>query len=166
TYIMQEELKEKTLERLNTCGIYFRGDDVAVAAEQLALNKKLVITEDGVTLPNIYYSEHKAAEKVSSILAHNPDELDLELDKDVISGIEKTLSIDYNDKQRHAILNALTEKVSISTEGPGTGKTTIVKEIITLYQEIFEYEDYDSYEMKNYQVKLVTPTAPTSKQID
>lgn len=165
TYIMHEELKEKTLERLNTSGIYFRGDDVAVAAEQLALNKKLVITEDRVTLPNIYYSEHKAAEKVSSILAHNPDELDLEHAKDVISGIEKTLSIDYNDKQRHAILNALTEKVSIITGGPGTGKTTIVKGIITLYQEIFEYEDYDSYEPKNYPVKLVAPTGRASKRM-
>lgn len=165
TYIMHDELTEKTLERLNTSNMYFRGDDVAVAAEQLALNKKLIITEDRVTLPNIYYSEHKAAEKVSHILSHNHDEIDLDDAKDVVKDIEKTLSIDYNDNQRDAILNALTEKVSIITGGPGTGKTTIVKGIITLYQEVFEYEDYDSYEPKDYPIKLVAPTGRASKRM-
>ena len=165
TYILHDELKEKTLERLNTGAVYFREDDVSVAVEQLALNKKLIITEDRVTLPNIYYSEHKAAEKVSHILSHNHDEINLDDAGDVVKGIEKTLSIDYNDNQRAAILNALTEKVSIITGGPGTGKTTIVKGIITLYQEIFEYEDYDSYESKDYPIKLVAPTGRASKRM-
>lgn len=165
TYIMHDELQEKTLERLNTADMYFRGEDITVAVEQLALNKKLIITEDRVTLPNIYYSEHKAAEKLSHILRDNHDEIDLDNAKDVVKRIEKTLAIDYNDNQRDAILNALTEKVSIITGGPGTGKTTIVKGIITLYQEIFEYEDYESYEPKNYPIKLVAPTGRASKRM-
>ena len=165
TYIMYMELQDKTLERLNNAAEYFSQEDVSVAVEQLALNKKLIITEDRVTLPNIYYSEHKSAEKLSHILMDNPDEIDLDKAKDVIQSIEKSLSIGYNDNQRHAILNALTEKVSIITGGPGTGKTTIVKGIITLYQEIFEYEDYDSYEPKNYPIKLVAPTGRASKRM-
>lgn len=165
TFILHDELAEKTLERLNTSGMYFRTDDVRVAVEQLALHKKLIITDDRVTLPNIYYSEHKASEKVSQLLAHNHDEINIDDAKNVINSIEKTLSIDYNDNQRVAILNALTEKVSIITGGPGTGKTTIVKGIITLYQEIFEYEDYDSYEPKDYPIKLVAPTGRASKRM-
>ncbi|CDZ99895.1 ATP-dependent RecD-like DNA helicase [Jeotgalicoccus saudimassiliensis] len=165
TYILHDELAEKTLERLNTSGMYFRTDDVRVAVEQLALHKKLIITDDRVTLPNIYYSEHKASEKVSQLLAHNHDEINIDDAKAVINGIENTLAIDYNDNQRAAILNALTEKVSIITGGPGTGKTTIVKGIITLYQEIFEYEDYDSYKPKNYPIKLVAPTGRASKRM-
>lgn len=165
TYIMTSELAAKTLERLNDSGRYFSNSDVDAAVEQLALNKKLIITEDRVTLPNIYYSEHKSAEKLSHILRDNPDEIDEDAAKDVITHIEKSLKIDYNDNQRQAILNALTEKVSIITGGPGTGKTTIVKGIITLYQEMFDYEDYDSYEPKNYPIKLVAPTGRASKRM-
>lgn len=165
TYIMIEELQQKTLERLNTHDLFFSSEDVSIAVEQLALNKKLIITDDRVTLPNIYYSEHKSAEKLSHVLRDNHDEIDMDAAKTVVGKIEKTLSIDYNDNQRDAILNALNEKVSIITGGPGTGKTTIVKGIITLYQEMFDYEDYENYEPKNYPIKLVAPTGRASKRM-
>ena len=38
--------------------------------------------------------------------------------------------------EEDAIKTALTENITISTGGPGTGKTTIIKGITRLYQDL------------------------------
>lgn len=50
-----------------------------------------------------------------------------------ISHIEYTLSIEYNDEQKEAIRKAIDPltKVMVITGGPGTGKTTVTRGIIT-----------------------------------
>ncbi|MBD3160630.1 MAG: AAA family ATPase, partial [Candidatus Eisenbacteria bacterium] len=55
--------------------------------------------------------------------------------------------------QRDALARALREKVLILTGGPGTGKTTLVERILTIY------------EMKKHRIALAAPTGRAAKRL-
>lgn len=165
TYTTIDLVEDKTLDLLNTSRAYFNKSDVEVALETLAINKKLIIKDQRVTIPNIYHSEYKAAKKLAHIMDYKIDEIDVDEAKKSIKDIESTLAINYSDNQRAAILNAITEKVSIITGGPGTGKTTIVKGIIALYKAMYDYKDFSEYEEGAYPIKLAAPTGRAAKRM-
>src|SRR5699024_12573709 len=75
-------------------------EDIIIALETLADNKKIIISKDRVTLPSIYYAEHKSSEKLSNIINYKIDEIDEAQAKKSLKKIEKSLSIQYSDKQR------------------------------------------------------------------
>ena len=67
--------------------------------------------------------------------------------------VEEKSKIELSEKQKEAI-KAINEKnVTIITGGPGTGKTTIIKTIIDLYEE------------KNKKVVLAAPTGRAAKKM-
>ena len=61
--------------------------------------------------------------------------IDYEDVSDVIESTEKVEEIELNGKQRQAIRAALTNRISVITGGPGTGKTTIINAIVRAYRE-------------------------------
>ncbi len=75
------------------------------------------------------------------------------LDKN-IRDLEKNLNIMFASQQKSAIKLAITNKVSIITGGPGTGKTTITKAIINLYKNLY-----------NKEVLLASPTGRAAKRL-
>ena len=165
TYTTVDLIQDKTLTLLNTSKNYFTKSDIDVALETLALNKKLILKDQRVTMPNIYHSEYKAANKLSHIMDFKIDEIDVDEARHTIKEIEKSFDINYSDKQRTSILNSITEKVSIITGGPGTGKTTIVKGIIALYKEMYDYKNFSEYEDGEYPIKLAAPTGRAAKRM-
>jgi len=66
---------------------------------------------------------------------------------------EKTKIITYADKQREAISLALSKGFLILTGGPGTGKTTTLKAIISLYEQ------------RGMRVMITAPTGRAAKRI-
>lgn len=78
-----------------------------------------------------------------------------------IEYLEKTNNIIYNDKQKEAIKAALNNNLTIITGGPGTGKTTIIKAITTIYQELnnLTYDDLVN------EIALLAPTGRASKRM-
>ena len=66
----------------------------------------------------------------------------------------RSADITISDEQADAIENALTHPVSIITGGPGTGKTTIVKGIISVYKAMHPFAAYG---------ERITCMAPTGK---
>lgn len=67
--------------------------------------------------------------------------------------IEKKSDIELSDKQKEAIKAINESNVTIITGGPGTGKTTIIKTIIELYEE------------RNKKVVLAAPTGRAAKKM-
>ena len=70
-----------------------------------------------------------------------------------IEKIEKNNIIELSQKQIEAIKEVNENNVTIITGGPGTGKTTIIKSIIEIYQK------------KNYKIVLAAPTGRAAKRM-
>lgn len=67
--------------------------------------------------------------------------------------LQTTMHIALNEKQQEGILNCFTNKVSIITGGPGTGKTTLVKTLLSMLEE------------QKISYKLAAPTGRAAKRL-
>ena len=120
---------------------------------------------DAIYLPPFYYAEVGVAVKIRKLL-QNPaqDRLwtslmearkrtgnrDLSID---VKKIEAKIGMEYDEIQADAIRQAAVSKVMILTGGPGTGKTTTTKGIISAYQ---------SFGLK---ILLAAPTGRAAKRM-
>ena len=95
-------------------------------------NECLIEEDNKIFLPYYYMAEKYIADKMYSLLNSYKDK---EIIDDVqIDDIEKHLNIEYNEEQREAIKVALSNNIMVLTGGPGTGKTTVTKGIITAFR--------------------------------
>ena len=78
-----------------------------------------------------------------------------------INKAEKVLDIKYNEEQKEAISKSLINNISVITEGPGTGKTTIIKGIIKTYSLIYKVSENS---IKDH-VLLLAPTGRAAKRM-
>ena len=86
-----------------------------------------------VFLPKLYRSEKFAAERLSMILRF-PCERIVGVEQ-ALDLFEKEHGINYAERQREAIFEALSGGLLILTGGPGTGKTTTLNGIISLFTQ-------------------------------
>lgn len=125
-------------------------DNVDIAIDNAVEAKMLVQKEiDGrefLFMPEIYAAEASIADRIV-IMTHFPPK-ESEIFSGEIYAFEKANGIEFDDKQRRAIEIAVNKGLLILTGGPGTGKTTTVKGIISL--------------MKNRGLKVCL-TAPTGR---
>ncbi|MCB6602967.1 AAA family ATPase, partial [Erysipelatoclostridium ramosum] len=98
---------------------------------------RLVMIED----ERIYHhTQYDAQNGIASFLAGFPyreSEEEVTFDIEDIGMMEQKFHIRYEDKQKEAITAFFKEPFLILTGGPGTGKTTIVKGILDLYQRYY-----------------------------
>ena len=73
--------------------------------------------------------------------------------KEQLKKVEKNSSIELSEKQKEALELVNENNVTIITGGPGTGKTTIIKNIIDIYEE------------KGKKVILAAPTGRAAKRM-
>ncbi|KRL63489.1 ATP-dependent RecD-like DNA helicase [Lactobacillus psittaci] len=105
-------------------------DAIADAVNDLQRAGKVVVSDDVISLQNIFETEQVIAQNLSRL---NQTECETFADdeiNDMISECEKHLKISYDDTQKTAIKNALNHPLSLLTGGPGTGKTTIINGIL------------------------------------
>ncbi len=87
-----------------------------------------------VFLPAVYQAEKYAAKRIRRMSAPAVDTADTVLDRR-IDKLEKQDKITYAPRQREAIKAVLTGQSLVLTGGPGTGKTTTLKAMITLLEK-------------------------------
>ena len=100
-------------------------EDLNVDVEAYQENNKAVY------LPPFYQAERGISENLITFLQH-PSPIPLLDPKDALKKAEKELGMTLVDEQRQAITQALQEKCLIITGGPGTGKTTLVRALVTI----------------------------------
>ena len=101
-----------------------------VEAQRLVLDN--LANTQIIYLPAIYEAEVFTSKKLLT-LSQDTYSTPKNLNK-LISGLSKTSGVDYSDQQKSAIRASATSGLLLITGGPGTGKTTIVKGIVYLYE--------------------------------
>ena len=114
--------------------------------EDKALVQKEINGREFLFLPEIYRAESSIADRIRVMLRFPPEQSEIYTSE--VYSFEKANGIEFDEKQRAAIEIAVNKGILILTGGPGTGKTTTVKGIISL--------------MKNRGMKVAL-TAPTGR---
>jgi len=127
-------------------------DCLALAIEE---NSLIAVTKNGgrlIYLPAYFRAEAYVAKKLKRLAASSArmNVTDIEL---IIQKSEAESGIRYASMQRQAIADALSNGVMILTGGPGTGKTTIIKGLISIFRSL----DYD--------ICLAAPTGRAAKRM-
>lgn len=87
-----------------------------------------------IYLENFYKVENEIALRLER-LEKAPNMKEIRNIDTALKNIEKKSDIELSEKQREAVKAINKNNVTIITGGPGTGKTTIIKTIIDLYEE-------------------------------
>ncbi len=128
--------------------------------EQLVKESRLVKIDDNYQLIEYYQADANIVKRLTYL--NNKEDITYKIDLDKkIREFERDNNILYDDIQRLAIKNAFLKNILIITGGPGTGKTTIIKSIVSLYKEIYHKKNKDILE----EVMLLAPTGRASKRI-
>lgn len=102
------------------------------AKEEIVVEKR--DDNEWIYLENFYNVEKEIATRIVG-LDRSKNIKKIEHIEKALKDIEKKSNIELSDKQREAVLSINDSNVTIITGGPGTGKTTIIKTIIDLYEE-------------------------------
>lgn len=119
----------------------------------------IVIDETKYYLKENYTMEHDIARNLSKIV--NLPKKNLTNFESAIATLEKNIGVTYNLDQKNAIKNALENRISIISGGPGTGKTTIINAITRLYIELNQLSPIDVFS----NIALIAPTGRASKKL-
>ena len=105
-----------------------------------------------IYLENFYNVEKEIATRIIR-LDKSKNLKKIEHIENALKCVEKKSNIELSEKQREAVLSINDSNVTIITGGPGTGKTTIIKTIIDLFEE------------RKKKVVLTAPTGRAAKKM-
>ncbi len=147
-FLERDEVIQRASELLN-----LPAEIIDRTLDALIIEGKIVqdsINEERVLyFDQLYAAEERVATKLVQMLASGEDYVRIRLE-----GIEREEEIVLDEKQARAVREALENKIVVITGGPGTGKTTIIKRLMT----IAEGEGLD--------LKLCAPTGRAAKRME
>lgn len=159
-YVEVENLKSTALQLLELETNETHLATVKMALHQLHDQEKIkVISKDEqhfVTSSQLYFTEKSVANRLLRLQEHpcnNPlspqtiHEIYQEL------RVEKPGEIALNEAQQHGIINCLQHKITVITGGPGTGKTTLIKKLLSIL------------DLQKLQYRLAAPTGRAAKRM-
>lgn len=126
-FAVEEQLVAKAKEMLEA-----EESMLQTILQQMVADKDVVQEENAIYLPPFYHAEKGSAEKLVEIMNH-PSATGGTLD---FGSPTFAPGIEYDEVQQQAIQQAVTSKVMVLTGGPGTGKTTTTKGIISAYKSM------------------------------
>ncbi len=130
-------------------------DEIDIAIDTLTntgmLKKAELKGKEFVFLPSAYLAERKIADRIN-IIANFPPPAAPQL-AEWIDRIEEKNSIKYEEHQRMAIATAAKKGLLVLTGGPGTGKTTTIRGIISIFEK------------QNLDIALAAPTGRAAKRM-
>jgi exodeoxyribonuclease V alpha subunit len=136
---------------------------------KLEEERKIMIEEQRLYLPSLYFSEKGLVTNIKRILQQTQYEDQFPESEFLLAlgKLEERLKVNYAPTQKEAIQTALMSPMLILTGGPGTGKTTVIKGIVELYAELhgcsLDPKDYKKEEP--FPFLLAAPTGRAAKRM-
>ena len=156
TYLEKEEIFS-TIR--NEFKIFIEEDELDEYLDKLKKSKDIVVKKKKYFLKEYYDYEEEIADSLEMISRHSKTRV-TNFD-DLIAAVQLEYDVKYNTDQKKAIKNALTNRISIITGGPGTGKTTIINSIVKLYVRIHNL----NYKEVINDIALLAPTGRAAKKM-
>lgn len=147
TYILRDIL----IDILNKYGTIDNFDEII---DRSVNNNYLIVEGERIYLFDDYNDEQYIANYLNHL--DNSLVIDELLINEAIDSSEKELNIKYDNLQKEAIKSFFINNISIIVGGPGTGKTTIVKTMCKMFNDLFPYNN----------LIVVAPTGRAAKRIN
>ncbi|AXK60587.1 SF1B family DNA helicase RecD2 [Candidatus Chromulinivorax destructor] len=107
--------------------------------------------EHFLTTTAFYFSEKSLATKIQAIVEYpSPHTFNMNT---LYKKLQEHQHIQLNEQQQLGVLGTFQHKISVITGGPGTGKTTVIKALLTLLEQ------------ENMRYKLAAPTGRAAKKM-
>ena len=151
TFVPQEILCEKVAQILELTREQVK-DELVNMAFTGDVQLDTIRDEPVVYLYSYYLAEQKVCRNLVAI-AHGDLKAPAVDIKKSIEMTETATGLRLSEKQKSAVLRAVTSGISVITGGPGTGKTTIINTIINVFEE------------SGFNVAIAAPTGRAAKRI-
>lgn len=132
-----------------------KSEDLEYYLLKLSKQKRVVIKKEKYYLKELYDAEEYIADRIYRL--NNMERRKLPKLKEKIKELEQKIGITYDESQKNAIINSLNNNFTITTGGPGTGKTTIIKGIIRML--------VDTCHISPQNIALLAPTGRASRKL-
>ena len=146
-FLPYEEIKEKASSLLDV-----EKEKIEKALSYLQEKKEIIIEDGAVYHPELYFAEVEVAENLKKFLKKEKESLPLGWEL-MINLVEEREKIKLSPAQKEAVKTALQEKLMVLTGGPGTGKTTTLKLVVLLFEEL------------GFKTLLAAPTGRAAKRL-
>ena len=165
TYLEARDLLAHTIELLESSRQVEL--DPSLVADELAHlieEDKVQNVETKIFENSLFFAEEGIRSNLVRLLEKgHQDRFEEEKILDAISQAEDDLGIHYDQIQKQAIFDAITQKVFILTGGPGTGKTTVINGIISVYSQL---RDLDLKKKADLPILLAAPTGRAARRMN
>ena len=131
SYVRLEALEERFYKKTNGTG------DFPELLNQAVMKRSLVQEENRIYPISQYDSETYIANFISKFPYENLEKADDDIVHQYLEAMEKDIQITYDQAQIKAIETFFQEPITIMTGGPGTGKTTVVRAMATLFRLMY-----------------------------
>lgn len=145
-YLPQEE----AVRRISAI-LELEADSVAETLDMLTGQEEIIEEDGNLWLPKLFFCEVGVSRRLADLISIHAGSLRGYEER--IRGLISSTGIDYDGMQRKAILESVTSQMMVLTGGPGTGKTTTVKGIITVLEGM------------GMKILLAAPTGRASKRM-
>lgn len=162
TFLTEAQLINSSLGLLQNNPI-ISYDDMRLSLEELVQMEKIIKEEDRYFDPILHRAEVRVSERIRKSKEYKFKPFSKEKIEEALKKVQVDLDITYTDLQCEAIINALSNKLSIITGGPGTGKSTIINGVLHCYAILNELVfPCDELDMK---VVMMAPTGRAAKRM-
>ena len=113
---------------------------------------RIVLDGEAVFLRGLYLAERAVADSIRALVASSGQRREFD-DPAAVEWASRRMGVELTGEQRQAVHEAVSQKVFVLTGGPGTGKTTILRAVISILEALGQ------------RVALAAPTGRAAKRL-